>query len=430
MILDKDVYCNIPYSSVVINPDGSYRLCTLTNSQKHDMGGCKDVATGQEMSVWTHSFEDALNSKWHSYLRAKHVCDEKSSLCECCYNRDAIQGNSRRTFLMKLLPENIPEFPTPENSDELTSGSGRFMGPIRSLDLRFGNLCNYKCVTCGPWYSDKWYEEYQAFNEKDHFPWNGKIIKITGERLGTGMVGDRDVPWWESDIWWKRFDNALPTLRHIYFTGGEPMLIKSHVTMLERIVEAGIANEFVIELDTNLSALNDRILNLWPHFKRVELRISLDDVGSKYEVMRFPGQWDIFDDNVAKIVQRKMPNVELLLTSCITPLNVFDVFDIEQYSKIRLGKDAHFRFVDTPGYLDLRVFNTNQKNAMIDYLDQYTRSHSKWSHRVVSYLRSSPARMENPDKANRFFAFMDYLDGTRNTNWRALFPKAAALQFM
>ncbi len=427
-MLNPEVYCNIPYSSLVINPDGSYRLCSLTNRQDYDMGACKDIKTGQEMNVMTHSFEDALGSRWHTYLRTCHAEGKKSELCECCYNRDAISGNSRRTHLMRILPANIPDFPTPENSEALTDTTGKFTGRVRSLDLRFGNLCNYKCIQCGPWYSDKWYDEYQDFNKVDSFAWNGKVIPITGERLGTGLSGDTNEKWWESDVWHKRFSDAMPYLRHIYFTGGEPMLIKEHEDMLQALVDGGIADKVVIELDTNLSALNDNIMRLWSHFKKVDLRVSLDDVGERYNTTRFPGNFTKVDANLKELTSRSMPNVDMLLTSCIMPTNVFYIHEIEDYNKkVGIPRDAHFRFVDTPSHFDIRVFSIDQRRKMVEHLSAYTGTH-KWPRKVIQYLRSdNNQHLCDEEAANKFFLFMDYLDRTRGTNWRAAYPETASL---
>jgi MoaA/NifB/PqqE/SkfB family radical SAM enzyme len=390
------------------------------------MGGCIDIVTGQEMNVMTHSFEDALKSKWHTHLRKEHACGNKSEICECCYNRDAIGGDSRRQHLMRILPANIPGFPTPENSEALTV-DGEFVGKVRSLDLRFGNLCNYKCVTCGPWYSDKWYEEYKGFYKEDTFPWNGKVIPITGERLGTGFEGDSVLPWWETETWWKHFDESAPYLRHIYFTGGEPMLIKAHAEMLERLVEMDLAKDIVIELDTNLSAVNGNIIRFWPYFKKVDLRISIDDVEEGYEVMRYPGNWQTFDANLHRIIDMKMPNVDLLITSCITPLNVYHIPKIESYStSLGIRRAAHFRFVDSPAHLDLRVFGGFQQLHMTGWLEQF--KEYKWPEKVIQYLRNDNFKSYNRKMVDRFFAFMDYLDTTRGTDWRTVFPQTSELQ--
>ena len=38
-----------------------------------------------------------------------------------------------------------------------------------SLDIRFGNLCNQKCVMCSPIFSNLWYEEHFDYFKTNSF---------------------------------------------------------------------------------------------------------------------------------------------------------------------------------------------------------------------------------------------------------------------
>lgn len=415
----SDVFCNIPYSSVVINPDGSYRLCSLTNSVRHDMGALRDSA-GVEMNVMTHSFEEALNGQKLCELRLAHRDGIKHDICECCYNRDAIGSISRRVHLMTYLPKHAPDFVTEHyvTIDDL----GRYPGALMSLDLRLGNLCNLACVTCGPWYSDKWYEDYEAVSGKNAFSWNGKTITISHETK-TGVV---TTPWWESDVWWDRFDAAMPNLRHIYVTAGEPLLTKAFQELQDRLIESGHAHHVIIELDTNLTALNDKILSKWEHFNKINLRVSLDDIGDRYELFRYPGKFSTIDSNLRELLAR--PNIDtddLVVTSCITPLNVFHIDDIEQYVKsIGVKKAAHFRFVDTPSHLDIRKLSPKQKSTVIGHLQKFPMS--TWSKRVVQYLQQHADKSDH-HAMEEFVRKMDILDSRRGTDWRRIYPLTATL---
>ncbi len=414
-MIDKNVFCNTPYSSVVIHPDGGYRLCSLINAEEYNMGASLD-ANNVEMTVLTHSFEEALNGKWHTHLRKCHTAGKKSSMCECCYDRDSIGGDSRRTHLIKYLPKLANDYIDSQSAAEQTNLDGTFNGKIRSLDLRFGNLCNLACVTCGPWYSDKWYKDYEAITGKTDFPWNGKTISIkNGDRITGGKT-----PWWETDIWWERFDKALPDLRHLYVTAGEPLLVKAFSTMLERLVEKDFAKNVVIELDTNLTVLNPRTMDLWKHFKRVDLRVSVDETEERYELFRYPGKFSTVDTNLKELLSREYYNVDILLTSCVTPLNVFSIPTIENYSKsLGVKRDAHFRFVDTPDHLDIRKLSKTKKLFIINYLKTF--ANSKWSSKVCEYLRQ---HLETYCKTSelKFVDNLSKLDKLRSHDWKTVFP--------
>ena len=49
-------------------------------------------------------------------------------------------------------------------------------------DLRFGNLCNLKCVMCGPQSSSMWYKDWAHVQHRSHFEDRGQknIFKDKG----------------------------------------------------------------------------------------------------------------------------------------------------------------------------------------------------------------------------------------------------------
>lgn len=386
------------------------------------MGACVD-ATGAVMNVLTHSFEEALNSKWHKHLRRQHSRSVKSPMCECCYNRDAIEGNSRRVQLTKYMNKESPGFVDPVTGPLATDSDGTYYGRLTSLDLRFGNLCNLACLTCGPWYSDKWYEDYAAFTGRSHFRWGGKIIDVSdAKRLGPGA---NSHPWWETDVWWSRFDKSMPHLRHVYVTAGEPLLVKGFQEMLQRLVDSGYAKNVVIELDTNLTVLNPKIMGLWSEFRRINLRVSVDEIGDKYEVFRYPGKFSILDNNLRDLLATQPTNMDVLLTACLTPLNVFSIPGLEEYSRsLGLERGTHFRFVDSPSRLDLRHLAPHRKDFVIRWLDQV--KNSVWAPKVSLYLKTHYS-VSSPKYEKEFLDFMDLMDSRRGHQWRKVFPLTSDL---
>lgn len=420
----KEVFCTTPYSMIMINPDGGYRLCCLTNSLKHDLGGAIDPVTGKEMTVWSHSFAEAMNSKWHIEMRQAHAEGRRTEQCSCCYDRDDINGNSRRNYVNHELGDDIPEFVQHTQLAQVTTADHKLTIPPVSLDLRFSNLCNLKCYMCGPWYSDKWYEEFAEFFNTDNFGWNGKRIKIneaTKGRLGANADGEL---WWESDIWWTRFNEIAPSLRHLYITGGEPMLVPAHDEILQRLVDMGHAKNIVIEIDTNLTALNQKIIDLWLQFRRVDLRISLDAVDSLYEIARFPGKWDKFTDNVKRVRAINSPKIRTWLTSCISPLTVFQLESSDAFAKsMGMLNRMHYRYIEGPEYLNVGKLSIKQKEFIVDY---YEKNPSRYAPKLIEYLR---IHWNDCDVSHqrKFVSFMNYLDQKRGTDWKQQAPLAAEM---
>jgi organic radical activating enzyme len=168
-----------------------------------------------------------------------------------------------------------------------------------SLDIRFGNLCNQKCVMCNPVYSNLWYDEHFEFYGNLKFGQGSKITVTKNTDTGK-WINPPELQWFEDPRWWPKFEEMMPHLKHIYITGGEPMVTPAHDIMLDKLIEHGYAKNIWLEYDTNCSAVNDKIAKRWFHFKKVHIRGSMDSIKDQYEIIRYPGNWNKFQTNVGK----------------------------------------------------------------------------------------------------------------------------------
>lgn len=419
----ESAYCSTPYSLVMIQPDGSYRMCCLSNDSEYDMGGCM-TEDGQLMNIFTHTLRDALNSKWHKLLREAHNAGERHQMCEVCYQRDDIEGNSRRMYVSDIIPQRVDGYTTIQMLPSILKNNEVIAEPI-ALDLRFGNLCNLKCVTCGPWYSDKWIEEYEQFYGTANYTFGGANVKSPKDGKVFNIVDDsKSTPWWESQIWWDRLDEVKPHLKHLYITGGEPMIVPAHDELLKRLVDANVAKNILIEIDTNLTALNPKVMEYWNQFKRIDLRISIDDVYDQYTYFRFPGKWSVMEKNIKRVMEAGADNVFPILTTCITPLNLFSIQQIYDFnSKMGFDQNPHFRYVEKPRHLDLRFLTQRQKEFAIAELEK---QEAPAAARTIKYLQNN-FDLVNVGEVKKFIRFFDFLDESRGLNWRQTYPLAAQM---
>jgi MoaA/NifB/PqqE/SkfB family radical SAM enzyme len=71
------------------------------------------------------------------------------------------------------------------------------------------------------------------------------------------------------------------------FAGGEPLLIKEHKEMIKEMVKRGHAGNIQVNYHTNATIYDPELMELWKHFKKVWLRISIDDFGDQFEYKTF-----------------------------------------------------------------------------------------------------------------------------------------------
>jgi sulfatase maturation enzyme AslB (radical SAM superfamily) len=111
----------------------------------------------------------------------------------------------------------------------------------------------------------------------------------------------------------------------VYLAGGEPLLIKENVELLERLQPR--QHEVTIRVNTNLSLLNTEVFKRLSNFDNVKWTISVDAIEQHYEYIRYPGNWKTFVDN---LVYLKSTGADInfnLVWFILNSESIFDCFD-------------------------------------------------------------------------------------------------------
>jgi hypothetical protein len=417
-----------------ILPDGYIRLCSLgTNSKMElDMQRARDK-NGNVMHILTHSIEEIMNSDKHVEVRKNNITDvnQWSRHCECCEIREKITNfdrthpnKSRRIYLMDIETDDIV---TEYNFKDI-SNTGIIDWMPNSLDIRFGNLCNQKCVMCGPVFSNLWYDEYEKFYKKTTFG-QGKIIKFSRDSKTNKWIDPPELNWFEDPRWWEKFETMMPHLRHIYVTGGEPMITPAHDEMLDRLIKSNNAKNIWLEYDSNCSAINNKIIERWGFFKKVHIRGSMDAANEQYELIRYGGKWEKFKKNVIKLKELSIKSkgqINLLsLTSCFQIPTMYSVIDAEKFCN-EIGVPFHLRFLEGPVFLSVSSISKESKEELIEYYQQNKDKTTKHA-MIINYLKNNLDKKFNKSVIERYFQFMNFLDDSRKTDWKTTLPEVYKL---
>jgi pyruvate-formate lyase-activating enzyme len=451
MTYNKDVFCTMPWSSILILPSGDFKICCFTGHIQNDGKDSHGVAVdddGNVMNVLTHSIKEAMNSKWHKELRKYQSEGKRHPICKVCWDRDdaATTQNIPSTSLRVVRSY----YQTQTNQDRI--GGLAMKGAVQpetaaslvdedfnidmmplSLDIRFSNLCNEKCIMCNTLYSNQWYEDHIALTGKNTFQAGPKTYKINKSVSPSGKAtysSDMDV--WNNDPrWWKQFDELAPHLRHIYITGGEPFVQPTHDIFIQKLVEGGYAKDIVIEYDTNLTAMNPKILTLLKNFKDQIFRISVDDVNEAYGLIRFPGKFETVVKNIELMKEYDLHDRIVEITTCIGIYSVFSPINLYNYFQ-PLGYEKYFiRILRSPVSIDMVGLPKSIKQKIIE---RYEASNlpKKYHTHVVGYLKNNLDAVTNQEaviKIKNFVGYMDSLDRLRGTDWKKTFPEINKLLF-
>ena len=161
---------------------------------------------------------------------------------------------------------------------------------LNYIDLRWRNTCNSACVYCGEEYSSLWAQEKNIAQRFD----NSKI-----------------------DSFKSFLEPRLTQLKRVYLAGGEPLLIRENQWFLEKLLAANPTCE--IRVNTNLTAIDNPVFELLTQFDRVLWMISGESMYEKYEYIRYPSQWDVYQSNIEKLKQavaHKDHSISFLMVYC------------------------------------------------------------------------------------------------------------------
>jgi hypothetical protein len=202
------------------------------------------------------------------------------------------------------------------------------------------------------------------------------------------------------------------------------MVTPAHDIMLDKLIEAGHAKDIWLEYDTNCSAINDKIAKRWFHFKKVHIRGSMDAIKDQYEIIRYPGNWNKFQKNVEKLKQYEKDSngsIKLLaLTTCFQISTIYSIIESEEWCN-SIGVDFHVRFLERPVLHSVSSLSKESKLQLIEYYEQY-RLTSKKAAMIINHLKNKLIT-SNREAVQEHVKFMNYLDSTRNTNWKKVFPE-------
>ena len=328
----SDIFCMIPWIHMHGFPDGRAYPCCLSETD-HPIGHFKK-----------QTMEEVWNNTPYKTMR-KNMLEEKSCKeCTKCYEREQSGFFSMRNDANKNFGHHISLI-----DDTLEDGTYEDF-KIRYYDVRFSNLCNFTCRTCGSWFSSSWYQE-----EKD----------LYGEREFPQIVfAGKD----ENDMW-EQLQPHIPYLEQVYFAGGEPLIMEEHYRLIKELVKREMFHVKLI-YNTNFSKLrlkDENVLDYWKLFDSVSVGASLDAMGSRAEYIRKGTKWDQIERNRESMME-KCPDVDFYVSSTVSLYNLLHI------------SDFHRKWVEK-GYIKASDWNINilqgPNRERIDVLPKYYKDQAK-----------------------------------------------------
>jgi radical SAM protein with 4Fe4S-binding SPASM domain len=349
VLKQDDNLCILPWISLETSPVGTARPCCLAEEEIVDENGLK-------MSVKQHSLDEIFNSNYMQDLRQQFRQGHKPETCKKCWTEEAAGRTSKRLNTQVKFKESIKDVPVLQDT----------IDGIWFLDLKLGNICNLKCRICGSWSSSKW-----AGEEIDYLKQSGATKARQKQHTAYQMLKQGAWPR-ESQMFWQSLDQLLPTVKYLEFTGGEPFLIQEHIDLLKRAADLGYAKNIGLHYNTNGTVYPTELEAVWADFKRVEIALSIDNVGQRFEYERYGADWSEVNKNVRKfeLLKSSCANIDLQLCFTVNVLNVLYLDDLLNWATTVKFDNYHWNMLHGPEEMSIASLSVDAKNQIIQQLTQ------------------------------------------------------------
>jgi sulfatase maturation enzyme AslB (radical SAM superfamily) len=257
----------------------------------HPVGNCKKNTLAE---IWQG---DAMQR-----LRENMLSETPNAACARCYEQEEAGFFSGRRSANKHHGHHIGKLDA--TPFEMTY-----------WDIRFSNLCNLRCRSCGHIFSSSWYQD-QAKLAGPEWKMQNPVLNYAGRT--------------EIDMW----EQLLPhidSVEQIYFAGGEPLMMEEHYRILEELERR---ERFDVRLiyNTNFThvQLKDRpVFDLWKRFHSVAVGASLDAMGARAEYIRKGCDWSVIEHNRRQMMAI-CPGVDFYISPTLSIMNAWHLPDFHR----------------------------------------------------------------------------------------------------
>ena len=233
-------YCSAVDTGLFVSVQGAVGLCC---------SGSKAIG-----NIRNEPIKDIFAKQKFIEIYAAVSADQSHSYCSGCDRIEQLApGISQRSAFND-------QFPRPEKRQ------------LKLVDIRWSNVCNLSCRYCGTHDSSEW----------------RRLHSIPIESV------NRDY----TESLFEEIEENAATIECVYLLGGEPLMQKHNVRLLDII-----RKDTKIDVLTNLSMTLDsnKIYEKLKSFPNVQWNLSFDNVGDRFEYGRQGGKWAVFADNVKRL---------------------------------------------------------------------------------------------------------------------------------
>ncbi len=335
---NNSAFCILPFSQSHINTDGTVHVCCVGD---WDHALSRNVSKENILDIW--------RGEKYQKIRQQMLDGERPVLCQGCYNLDDAAGGSDRSILTN-------NYRPPHDDWDIEVEAGNTDGFPNWLDWRPGNFCNLRCRMCFPSASSGLMDELTDNPELN--PYYGH----DGYEIGN---------WLDDDKKCEEFKKIIPYVHKLKIAGGEPMFMQGVIKMFQYCVDTDIAKNIALDITTNGTRKQGKVVRMLTEFKDLWLNFSIDGIANSHDYIRYPSK-------INEILKHYKEYQQIAKTNILMTVQMYNIFEIPKVVQWWYDNNKHhnyehnhkigFNFVIVPKDLDIRILPEKYKKQVYDEL--------------------------------------------------------------
>lgn len=397
LLKESKTFCIYPWIHLHAYPTGEAYPCCHAEMGVGQVGNCR-----------SNTLEEIWQDQPMQDLRQAMLTETPHAACTRCYEQEQSGFFSGRRSANKHHGHHVKKLDT--TPFEMTY-----------WDIRFSNLCNLKCRSCGHIFSSQWYQDQAKLAGPD---WKARntVLNYAGRT--------------ETDMW-EQLEPHLDYVEQIYFAGGEPLLMEEHYRILDELVRR---ERFDVRLiyNTNFTHTDLKgrsVFEYWRQFKSVAVGASLDDMGARAEYIRKGTDWAVVEQN-RRHMMTVCPDVDFYISPTLSIMNAHHLPEFHrdwvEQGLIR-AQDLNVNILQDPAHYRIDIAPAEYKHQLREKFQR----HIEWLrsqdplHRATTGFESAITFMDTTDNTHlidTFWRRTHELDAIRNENILDIIPELKALK--
>ena len=369
-------FCFSPWTNLDISPQGDIAPC------------CKFIIDPQDQfNIQRDSLADYSSSAFLKEIKQDFLADQWPTGCVRCRKEEADNIKSKRQLDYDRWAEHYAQYLLDSNQWITAS-------------IAFGNTCNLKCITCGPYSSSRWNTE-----SKQIYGIDIKHVKFYRDDFVDSLI------------------SQAPGIIHLDIPGGEPFLsgVAEQKILLKHYIDSGQAANISLHYTTNVTIFPDsEWWAIWAHFREIDIQLSIDGIDKRYEYIRHPANWSDTLNNTTRYIQKEqqLSNVRLSVSHTVSAYNIYYLDEFFSWCyNVGLPR-PWLGTLHRPEHMRPTSWSAEATEFIIKHL-----SNSK--HKDVHVWMDVVIKHSNPDKFDEFCKRLHQHDQYRGTDFKTTFPELA-----